>query len=218
LVVLRVDCADADHVGAMNAMMRGLAKQDRAVYLVHTSGTGVLMVDDFIKQLPLGEGSNKVFNDWDGIKEVLALPDSAPRREVENIVLSIGEKYPQIKTAIVCPPTIYGVGRGAGNQRSIQVPILARGVLQIGEGFQVGHGKARWSNVHVHDLSSIYGRLIEEAVKGNAADSKSGVQKDIILRRMVRMFGVTCASTLPGPLFRKDGSSQTSSRSSKKKS
>jgi hypothetical protein len=84
----------------MNAIVRGLAKQDRPVGVVHTSGTGVLLVDDFARKLPPGEEFDKVFDDWDGVGEVLFLPDSAPHREVEKVVLSVAEKYSQIKTAI----------------------------------------------------------------------------------------------------------------------
>lgn len=66
----------------------------------------------------------------------------------------------------MCPPTIYGTGRGEGNTRSIQLPDLAKGFLQKGHGFQVGVGESYWTNVHVRDLSKIYLKLVEDAASG----------------------------------------------------
>jgi len=76
-----------------------------------------------------------------------------------------------IKTAIVCPPTIFGTGRGQGNTRSIQIPGLAKAFLQKGHGFQVGAGEAYWCNVHVHDLSKLYLLLVEAAAAGGGSAS-----------------------------------------------
>lgn len=76
-----------------------------------------------------------------------------------------------MKPAIVCPPTIYGRGRGPGNQRSHQLPELSRCTLQKGHGIQVGAGKAYWTNVHVHDLSDVYVSLVEAAAAGGGKAS-----------------------------------------------
>lgn len=71
-----------------------------------------------------------------------------------------------LKTAIVCPPTIYGVGSGSGNNRSNQVPGLTKSILKRGEGFQVTEGKATWNNVHISDLANQYLLLTEDAAAG----------------------------------------------------
>ena len=68
--------------------------------------------------------------------------------------------------AIVCPPTIYGPRRGPDIQRSIQAYELAKVTLKRGKGFQVEGGHNLWTMVHVQDLSNVYLRLVEEAVKG----------------------------------------------------
>lgn len=60
-------------------------------------------------------------------------------------------------------PLIYGLGRGPGNKRSIQVPDLARETLKHGHGVQVGRGQSCWSNVHVSDLARLIVRLVQEA-------------------------------------------------------
>ena len=73
---------------------------------------------------------------------------------------------PKVRTAIVCPPTIYGLGRGPGNQRSHQIPELARSVLESKKGFQVGEGGNIGPHVYIHDLSDCYVKLVEAAVEG----------------------------------------------------
>lgn len=157
-----VDCANADHVAAAEALTKGLAAH-APENPVHTSGTGILMFADMERQT-FGESASKVYDDWDGVGEVTSLPDFAPHRNVDKIVL--GAAAANVKPAIVCPPTIYGPGRGPGNQRSHQVPELSRCTLQKGHGIQVGAGKAYWTNVHVHDLSDVFVSLVEAAASG----------------------------------------------------
>ena len=95
---------------------------------------------------------------------MFSIPDSAPHRAVDKIVQAAGmDPSAPVNTAIVCPPTIYGKGRGAGNQRSQQVYELARCILEEKRGIQVGAGKTYWTNVHIFDLSDCYLRLVEDA-------------------------------------------------------
>lgn len=75
-----------------------------------------------------------------------------------------------MRTAIVCPPTIYGPGRGPGNQRSRQVYNLAENTLKNGQAPQLGKGLTEWDNVHVHDLSALFVLLAENAVSMRQAD------------------------------------------------
>ena len=114
----------------------------------------------------LGESSSKIYNDLEGVDEVVSLPDHASHRIVDKIV--IGADGPHVKTAIVCPPTIYGPGRGPGNRRSHQVPEMARCTLERKKAFQLGLGENLWSNVHVHDLSDIFVKLVEAAAQDKA--------------------------------------------------
>ncbi|KAL8945827.1 MAG: hypothetical protein Q9222_007687 [Ikaeria aurantiellina] len=157
--------ADADHPGAAEALTTGLAAHspESPGYMIHTSGTGILTFAD-VERKTFGESSSKVYDDWDNIKEVTSLPDYAAHRNVDKIIL--GAASSTTKTAIVCPPTIYGQGRGPGNQRSIQIPELARCILEKGHGILVGPGKTYWTNVHVHDLSDAYISLVEAAAAG----------------------------------------------------
>lgn len=109
----------------------------------------------------------KVYDDWDGIKEVTSLPDSAFHRHVDKIVLRMSSANPQaIQTAIVCPPCIYAPGRGPDNQRSIQVYEATKTILKRKKGFLPMKGENIWHEVNVHDLSDLYVLLGEAAASG----------------------------------------------------
>ncbi|KAL9098814.1 MAG: hypothetical protein Q9163_005592 [Psora crenata] len=161
-----LNCASSDHEGAAQALVRGLAaseRQDRPGLLIHTSGTGLLIYKD-MERKTLGEASAEIYDDWDGIGAVTSVPDLAPHRVVDKIILNA--EGPNLKTAIVCPPTIYGVGRGPGNQRGHQLYELVRCTLQRKQGLQIGAGKSFWPNVHVYDMSKLYLLLLEAALAG----------------------------------------------------
>lgn len=156
--------AHADHPGAANALVAGLAQKSTPGYLIHTSGTGSLGTPDFQRKT-FGELAEKKYNDWEGIAEVTNLPADFAHVNVDKIILSAAEKNPgKIFAAIVAPPAIYGPGRGPDNQRSIQGPDMAKAVLKRGKGFQVGDGKNIWTEVHVQDLSEVYLGLVTAAI------------------------------------------------------
>ncbi|KAH0288387.1 NAD(P)-binding protein [Aureobasidium namibiae CBS 147.97] len=162
--------ADADHEVSAKAIIKGLSTRESETpgFLIHTSGTGILMYTD-LDQRMYGEDANKIHDDWDNVQEMITgIPDHAPHRNVDKIVQSVRDGH-TVKSAIVCPPCIYGAGRGPGNQTSVQVPVLARGTLQQGHGIQVGAGKTFWTQIHVHDLSDLYLKLVEAASNGGGS-------------------------------------------------
>lgn len=155
--------ASSDHVGAAEAISRGLRKSGG--YWIHTSGTDVLLL-----QPSEGQKDVKTFDDWDGIKQCTGRPDSAPHRPVDKVVLAAAASS-SIKTAIVCPSLIYGEGRGPGNRRSMQAYELSRLILERGAGFVIGKEDYMWFNVHIYDLSRLYLSLLEAAVAGGGKAS-----------------------------------------------
>jgi hypothetical protein len=105
------------------------------------------------------------YDDLENVSALTNLPDSAFHRNVDKVVLEAGMAHPDVvKTAIVCPPTIYGPGRRPGNLRSRQVYTLANATLKSGKASQLGTGLTEWDNVHVHDLSDLLVLLVEAAV------------------------------------------------------
>lgn len=84
----------------------------------------------------------------------------------DKIVLEAGTKHGDvIKTALVCPPTIYGRGRGPVSGRGRQAYELTKTILQKGYAPIIGQGRAHWDNVHIHDLSEVFLALVDAAVQ-----------------------------------------------------
>ncbi|KAI0136425.1 hypothetical protein BJ170DRAFT_10090 [Xylariales sp. AK1849] len=175
-----VHTADSsDHVGAAKAIAAGLAaghSSSKPGFWLHTCGTGILV--NFNESADnLGKWSEKQYNDWSGVEELTTLPDDAFHRNVDKIVLEAGTQHGDaVKTAIVCPPTIYGQGRGPINQRSMQAYWLAELILKKGYAPIIGQGKARWNSVHVHDLSDAFVLLAEAATSGNLSEELWGAK------------------------------------------
>ena len=78
------------------------------------------------------------------------------------MLLNSSSEQPNLRTAILYGPLIYGLGRGPVNQRSIQLPELAKATSQLGHGVQVGKGLSCWSNIHIAELSTLIMRLAPE--------------------------------------------------------
>lgn len=179
--------------------MSGHSKQ-RPGFWLHTGGTGILTVAD-ANSGRLGEWSEKQYDDWSGVQELTTLPDDAFHRNVDKIVLEAGRSHGDVlKAAIVCPPTIYGAGRGPVSTRGRQTYELANFVLHSKYIPIIGAGKARWNNVHVADLSDVYLLLVEAAAAKNF-DSELWGEKGFFLTEngehvwgdLARLVGKTAA-------------------------
>ena len=133
---------------------------------IHTSGTYIIARPNQSSDT-YGYDDGEFYDDWDGVTELTSLPDDAAHRDIDKIVLATGSD--KIKTAIVCPPTIYGLGRGPDNRHSQQAYQSAENILRNKKGFIYGEGKNVWHHVHVHDLSDLYVALGEAAVNGGGA-------------------------------------------------
>ncbi|KAL3294501.1 fumarylacetoacetate hydrolase [Colletotrichum asianum] len=160
--------ADCDHEESARAFIEGLKlhSAERPGWYIHTSGTGILTVEDG-RAKTCGTHRTKVYDDWDGVSELLNLPDDAFHRNVDKIVTdTIALPSKNFKTAIVCPCCIHGPGRGPGNTKSVQVYTLATTVLKRGQGVRIGDGENIWHQVHIQDLSNLYLALAEAAVSG----------------------------------------------------
>ena len=106
-----------------------------------------------------------------------------PHRNVDEIVLRTGiEHQASVKTAIVCPPTIYGVGRGPVSGRGRQVYELSSFILKQKYCPLIGKGLSRCNNVHVRELREVFELLVKAALEGSRqADSEIWGQKGYFL-------------------------------------
>lgn len=162
----------SDHEVSARAIAKGILKghdSSHPGYWIHISGTGILcwydMDNERYGEPPLAE---QAYNDLEGVGRLLSLPDTAFHRDIDKIVLEAAAIKPDVmKIAIVCPPTIFGVGRGPANTRSRQVPGLVEATLNKGFGPKIGTGTTEWDNVHVQDLSNLFVLLAENAALGS---------------------------------------------------
>ncbi|KAL1861890.1 hypothetical protein Plec18170_000713 [Paecilomyces lecythidis] len=158
--------ASNKHLKSAEAIARGLQGRDptQPGYWIQVSGASVLCVPE-IQNRTFGEPSSKSYGDIDDSAEITDLISQySSIRVIDNYILGLARSSSKLKTALVFPPIIYGNGRGPINQRSIQVPELARVTLQNRTGFQVGRGLNTWSNIHITDLSQLSLKLVEKAV------------------------------------------------------
>ncbi|KAI0783989.1 NAD-P-binding protein [Irpex lacteus] len=163
--------ADADDLGAANALLAGLKrrheKTDDIPVLIHTSGVGFLTAGDAgTKGLGISE---KIFSDDDPDDLERSLPPEAFHRNVDlAIIQADNEGY--LKSYIVAPGIIWApaknllVDAGISNNISkglhalIQVAI-ARGTVGI-----VGKGQALWPYINIDEQASLFIQLYDAIV------------------------------------------------------
>ncbi|KEY64907.1 hypothetical protein S7711_03899, partial [Stachybotrys chartarum IBT 7711] len=161
-----LNLASAGHLKAVHAVHRGLKSKETSepVYWVQISGASALAAAEIASpNYVAGSPSDTVFDDLDGTAALRDLLRAHSFRAVDNYLLDVAAHASNFKTAVVFPPIIYGPGQGPGNQRSVQVPELARVILERGHGVQVGKGLSRWGVVHVRDLGRLFASLVASA-------------------------------------------------------
>jgi nucleoside-diphosphate-sugar epimerase len=163
-----LNTAHADHHAGTKSIVEGIARKENKGYYIHTSGTAILA------ETPNGYGveGGPSYSDVKDIAKILSFDKSRYHREIDEIVLQAGQQG--LKTAIVCPPTIYGIGKGPVNIRSQQIPILIKQSLKRGKVFQIEKGTNSWSSIHVSDLAQAYQLLIEQALEPDGGKATWG--------------------------------------------
>ncbi|KAI2671833.1 hypothetical protein CBS147355_8476 [Penicillium roqueforti] len=156
-----IHAASNKHLESVKAIANGLAGRQNAYY-IQVTGASVLSGPE-VDSNSYGEPSDQIVDDLDNAADlrdkIRAYKD---RRVVDNYILDLGSDGP--KTAILFPPIIFGTGNGPVNQRSIQVPSLARAALLQHVGLYLGRGLSRWGIVHIADLADLFVKLVEHAV------------------------------------------------------
>jgi nucleoside-diphosphate-sugar epimerase len=113
-----------------------------------------------------GNPATKVYHDMvpSDIREILSFDESHIHREVEAAVVAAAAQY-DVKTAIISPPMIHGVGNGPVKKRSIQVPILIESILKRGKAFHILEGENVWNSIHIDNVATAVIFLLDEALK-----------------------------------------------------
>jgi nucleoside-diphosphate-sugar epimerase len=116
----------------------------------------------------LGKLNPKVWTDTTSLTEINSRPDHALHRNTEKILNStIAEYGDKINIAIMCPPDIYGKGKGLAKTWSALVPMFVQECKNMGVGgFYYEEGANTRSWVHLEDLMTVYLKVVEAAVAG----------------------------------------------------
>jgi len=85
-----------------------------------------------------------------------------PENPVTNLLVRQAGIDKGIRSIVICPSMIYGMGRGL-QPDSDQLPKLTVLSKQLGAGVYFGKGLNRYSNVHIDDLVSLYLLALEKA-------------------------------------------------------
>ncbi|KAF2034233.1 NAD(P)-binding protein [Setomelanomma holmii] len=159
-----LNLASADHIAGALSLIKGISLgNNKNAALIHISGTGIMT------DMSTGPGNTapKVYNDMSpsDIHEILSFDESHIHRDVEAAVIAAAAQY-NVKTAIISPPMIHGIGNGPVKRRSIQVPILIENILKRGKAFQILEGENIWNSIHIDDVAAAVITLLEETFKG----------------------------------------------------
>ncbi|KAK4498257.1 hypothetical protein PRZ48_010914 [Zasmidium cellare] len=156
---------NSDHVPSIKALIDGSLKSDKPTFLLHLSGTG--LIADWRDPSWVGKLNPKTWSDVDDIREITTRPDGELHRHVDKIILAAAQQHGEkLKTAIICPPDIYGPGRGLKNKHTVYFPVFLKEIEKIGRPFYGNEGENVRSWVHIEDLMKVYRGLVESAVAG----------------------------------------------------
>lgn len=168
-----VHCGDSDHEPSLNAIIAGLKRRQQPGYLLHLSGTGI--VSDWASETYLGRLSAKVWSDADAasLSEIRNLPNHALHRNTEKMLhQAVREHGDKVHVAIVCPPDIYGRGKGLVKTQSALIPMFVNESKKLGSVFYYGEGSNTRSWVHIDDLMRLYLRVVEVAARNEQEEAK----------------------------------------------
>ena len=147
-----VNAANAGHRAAAEAMLQPLAGTGKT--FLHTGGSSI------VGTRARGELIETIF---DEDTPFTPTPQRAPRVEIDAMVRRAAGNG--VRSVVIAPSLIYGHGRGL-NPHSIQVPWLIQVAKKFGVAKHIGPGDNRWANVHIDDLTTMYGLAIEKAPAG----------------------------------------------------
>jgi nucleoside-diphosphate-sugar epimerase len=160
----------ADDLPSVKSIISGLNKRTQTtgkpVIYIHTSGTAVIAED-----VGGNKGSNKVYSDLDP-DQINGLPDKQIHRNVDLLIINAAQANPQLKSVIVLPPIIHGIGTGPFSRDTMVPSLLVRTVLKRGSVQIIGPGESAWNSIHIGDLIDAYIILLDQLLAAYGPDTK----------------------------------------------
>ena len=179
-----IDCANAAHRGAAEAMLAALAGSGKA--FIHTSGSSIVGTR---------AGGTLRPETFDEDTPFTPTPARVDRVALDNDIRAANG----VRGIVIAPSLIYGRGRGL-NPHSMQVPWLIALAEKSGVARHIGPGENRWSNVHIDDLVTLYALALEKAPAGSFyfAENGENSMREVCeaIGRMLGFGGRTLAMTV----------------------
>lgn len=147
-----IHTANADHERSAASLLRALEGTGKT--FIHTSGSSIVGTQ---------AAGHRVDDIFDEAAPFTPSPGRAARVALNELVLSYA--YKDVRTIIVCPSLIYGLGRGV-KRHSMQVPWLIKVATKHGVAKHYGPGENVWSTVHIDDLVPLYLLALKSAPAG----------------------------------------------------
>lgn len=148
-----IDAANSDHAGAVESFIEALKGSGKL--LIHTSGSSIIGDD--------AHGNHLSEHIFDEDTPFIVEPLKQPRYAIDLRLMKAASEG--IRTVVICPSNIYGVGHGL-TDHSFQLPFLMARARETGVLRIIGKGVSRWSNVHIDDLTELYVLALHKAPAG----------------------------------------------------
>ncbi|KAJ7598861.1 hypothetical protein C8J56DRAFT_1020517 [Mycena floridula] len=150
---LRLDCGDSDHLQAVKSLLKGKFN---------------------------GIENPRVWSDIDDIKEITSLPDDRFHRVTDRYIQQVGETG-KVKTSIMAPPDLFGLGIGPALRQSILLAPFVGAIKKKGAAFYYGEGTNRRSFARIHDLVDLYLLVLEDIVNNDGKKTTWGKEDSTFL-------------------------------------
>jgi nucleoside-diphosphate-sugar epimerase len=147
-----INIANSDNQEVVDLFLNALRGTGKT--FIQSSGTSI------VADLADGERPGKIYEETTPVDP---LPLRAGRVALNHAVIAASNA--QLRTMVICPSLIYGIGLGASAD-SIQVPWMIALARKHGVGRHIGSGANIWSNVHINDLVGLYLRALDKAPGG----------------------------------------------------
>lgn len=165
------------HSSSAQALLQGLAERKaqtgRDVYMIQLSGASNL-ADQPITGIYLEE---REFDDArDDVYEYECMRQTLRAYEQRTTELGVIDKGLElgVRTLVMMPELIYGVGTGLFNRTSVQIPVYVEAALQNGRAVVVGEGAGEIDHVHVLDLAALYEIVVVEIMENGGEKLPQG--------------------------------------------
>jgi nucleoside-diphosphate-sugar epimerase len=150
-----IHTASVDHSGSVVTLLAALERSGKT--LIHTTGSAI------VADSAAGEYASSVIFTEDSYFEPVPFRRA---RVMTNLLVRQASINKGIRSIVICPSMIYGMGRGL-QPDSDQLPKLTALSKQLGAGVYFGKGLNRYSNVHIDDLVALYLIALEKAPGGS---------------------------------------------------